>query len=162
MARITGQKIKYFNISRDYKSSDPEKVLNLLHMAQVITKVFRGSANIPFNASISVKRYKPFILDLGLLSHLAGIRKLQKERLLNIDPATKGVMAEQFACQHLIYLDGFSNRPEGFYWFREGVNRNAEVDFLIRHELYIIPVVVSGAPNPARSGGMGRLLTHDA
>ena len=149
MARITGQKIKYVNISRDYKSGDLEKALNLLHMAQVITKVFRSSANIPLNASISVKRYKPFILDLGLLSHLAGIRKLQKERLLNIDPATKGVLAEQFACQHLIYLEGFSNRPEGFYWFREGVNRNAEVDFLIRHEQYIIPAEIKAGTGGA-------------
>jgi len=142
MARSSGQKIKYVNISRDHKSSDLEKALNLLHMAQVIVKIFRCSANIPFKASVSVKRYKPFMLDLGLLSHLAGIRKLQKERLMNIDPATKGVLAEQFACQHLIHIEGFNSRPEGFYWFREGVNRNAEVDFLIKHEQHVIPVEI--------------------
>ncbi len=149
MARSTGQKIKYVNISRDHKSGDLEKALNLLHMAQIVTKVFRTGASIPLNASISVKRYKPYMLDLGLLSHLVGIRKLKKEQLLNINPATKGVLAEQFACQHLIYLEGLSNRPEAFYWFREGVNRNAEIDFLIKHEQLVIPVEIKAGTGGA-------------
>jgi hypothetical protein len=142
MARGAGQKIKYVNISRDHKSADLEKALTLLHMAHVITKIFPCSASLPFNASVSVKHYKPYMLDIGLLSHLAGIKKLSMERFMKIDPASKGILAEQFACQHLIHLEGFISRPEGFYWFREGANRNAEVDFVIRHEQHIIPVEI--------------------
>ncbi len=149
MGRGAGQKIKYVNISRNHKSADLEKALNLLHMAQVVTKTVKCSANIPFNASVSTKLYKPYMLDIGLLSHISGIKKLKKEDLMRIDPANKGVLAEQYACQHLIHLDGFRSRPESFYWFREGVNRNAEVDFLITHEQYVIPVEIKAGTSGA-------------
>jgi len=149
MGRGVGQKIKYVNISRDHKSSDLERALGLLHMAQIITKTVKCSANIQFKASVSAKHYKPYMLDIGLLSHLSGIKKLKKGHLMHFNPANKGALAEQYACQHLIYLDGFRSRPESFYWFREGVNRNAEVDFLITHERYVIPVEIKAGTGGA-------------
>ncbi|MCK5405190.1 MAG: ATP-binding protein [Desulfobulbaceae bacterium] len=142
MGRGAGQKIKYVTISRNHKPANLEKALTLLRMAQIITKICSSSANIPFNASVSEKHYKPYSLDVGLLSYLAGIRKLRKEQLMSIDPAIKGILAEQYACQHLIYLEGLSSRPEGFYWFREGANRNAEIDFVIKHDHFVIPVEI--------------------
>jgi uncharacterized protein len=80
--------------------------------------------------------------NAGLLRYLFGIKKIKKNQLININPSNKGLLAEQFACQHLIHLEGFSNRPEGFYWYRKGANSNAEIDFVINHEQNIFPVEI--------------------
>ena len=62
----------------------------------------------------------------------------------------RGPLAEQFIGQHLACLG--QQKPELFYWLREGRANNAEVDYLIARGLEILPVEVkAGASGSLKS-----------
>lgn len=142
ISRGAGEKIKYVNISREISSKELEYALELLTMAQVITKVYKSDAEYPLNAGKSIKNYKLYSLDIGILRFLSKIRKLRSTDLMNTLFRNKGTLAEQYICQHLLCFEGLHLKPELHYWFREGNNRNAEIDFLLSFNQMIIPVEV--------------------
>lgn len=63
---------------------------------------------------------------------------------------TKGVMAEQFAAQHLAYVGWGQGPPRLFYWLREKGSQKGEIDFLVERGSGIIPIEV-------KSSGAGHL-----
>ncbi|MBF0430766.1 MAG: AAA family ATPase [Fibrobacteria bacterium] len=142
MGTGAGKKIKYINVSSEYKSKQLEEAFQLLSMAQVIIKVKNCKAVYPINAHIHEKGYRPFLVDIGLLRNLSGIEKLSKDELVTAASGTRGIMAEQFICQHFHFIRGFAQKPSTYYWYNSGNNRNAEIDFLLTHEEQVIPVEV--------------------
>jgi hypothetical protein len=64
----------------------------------------------------------------------------------------KGKIAEQFAAQHLYYHDTPREKPQLFYWLREGSANNAEVDFVLSRGTSIFAVEVkAGASGSLKS-----------
>ena len=75
------------------------------------------------------------------MNAMSGVRTLNADAFRSMRFINEGKMAEQFVGQHLLYAkEGF--RPEIFYWLREGKKNNAEVDYLLQSNTFIIPVEV--------------------
>jgi len=147
-----GKKIKYSEIS-SYQSRDVRKVLNLLSKAGIITYCFHSQCSgFPIKAQIDEKTFKIYFLDVGLLNYLQGItinliQNIDEKELVN-----KGIIAEQFAAQHLAYFENGFEPPELFYWLRDKKSNKAEIDFILQKEFTILPVEIkSGASGTFKS-----------
>ena len=142
VAGNVGQQIKYVRLSKDFSGTTNKKAFDLLTTARVIQKVRATSpAGLPLAASVSEKRFKAIVLDIGLLARLSGLSlsvEYQKSQLLKM---FKGALAEQFVGQELL-----ANGQEGlFYWARNAKSSNAEVDYLIAKDGKIIPIEVKNS-----------------
>jgi hypothetical protein len=69
------------------------------------------------------------------------------------DFINEGKMAEQFIQQHLLHIGRKNEKPQLFYWLREGRSVNAEIDFVLQLEGHVVPVEVKAG----RSGTMRSL-----
>jgi len=148
---LIGSKVKYSHINPHVKSTAIAAELEKLTLARVIYMVHHSAANgIPLGAEINSKIMKPLFLDVGLLSTQLGINYLDTANINELTLINNGVIAEQFIGQHLLYSTPFYQRPELYYWQREKKSSQAEVDYVISHGQYIIPVEI-------KAGKTGRL-----
>jgi len=90
------------------------------------------------------------MLDTGLVTYFSGI---QKQMILAID---LNALFEGQVLRHVVgqeLLSTVEAKPVGLdYWVRDKAQSTAEIDYVIRHEDLIIPVVVkSGEPGRLRS-----------
>ena len=125
--------------SRDYRSS-----LFWLSKCGLVYEVSRISLpHYPLASYAEPEHFKIYILDIGLLSALAG---LDIDAFLDRDAAVfdhfYGSLAEQFVLQELKTLEDIPI----YYWAREGSSK-AEVDFVIQMENTIIPLEVKAERN---------------
>jgi predicted AAA+ superfamily ATPase len=146
-AQHVGRQIKYARMADGFSNPTIKKAFELLQLARVIRKV--GSVNppaIPFGASVSEKRFKALLADIGLMQHLCSLPvgvEFRKPDLLSI---YEGAMAEQFAGQEFLA----AGQTELYYWAREAKSSTAEVDYILAREGRVLPVEV-------KSGSSGRL-----
>ena len=77
------------------------------------------------------------------------IEALDDTRLVN-----EGGMAEQYVGQQLASLGGGDQPPELHYWLRHARRGNAEIDYVISHRDWIVPIEVKAG----RSGSLKSLL----
>ena len=151
LPQVLGQKVKYTEISQDFQSRDIKKVLLLLKQARILHFCYHtNAAALPLSAQSDQTVFKLYFLDVGLFNYMTGaswdsIRQFNDSQL-----TTKGIIAEQFAAQHLAYLENGLEEPQLFYWLRDKKNENAEVDFVISHLDKITPIEI-------KSGQSGRL-----
>ncbi len=140
---IAGEKVKYANISREDRSGDIRQAIDLLIRARLLLPAYHSHCSgIPIKSGIEDKRYKLYFIDVGLLNYLYGldwsqINSLDERGLLN-----EGVLAEQFAAQHLAYRFKGLEPPDLYYWIRESKSANAEVDFVTSVGKTIVPIEV--------------------
>jgi predicted AAA+ superfamily ATPase len=125
--------------SRDYRSS-----LFWLTKCGLVYEVSRVTLpHYPLASYAEPEHFKLFMLDIGLLSAMAG---LDIEAFLERDPAVfdhfHGALAEQYVLSELKAL----NDIPVYYWAREG-SAKAEVDFLIQAGNKIIPLEVKAERN---------------
>ncbi len=88
------------------------------------------------------------------MNFICGIRNIPLDMLEKREFINEGKMAEQFIQQHLLRIGRQTDKPELFYWLREGRSSNAEVDFVIQQAGQIVPVEVKAG----KSGTMRSLL----
>jgi len=112
-------------------------------MAGLVIPVTHTSANgIPLGAEVNTKKRKMLLLDTGIFQRLM---QLDISELLFSDEfrlVNKGGIAEQFIGLEILKNSSFYNQTELFYWHREALNSNAEVDYLIQKKNDIIPLEV--------------------
>jgi predicted AAA+ superfamily ATPase len=147
------KKIKYTNISREDHSKDISQNLKLLFMAQIAYPVTHSNCNgIPLLAGEKEKVFKNLVLDVGLLSSInrtfwPTFKNTTDDKLM-----TEGVMAEQFVGQHLLFSADSFREPKLNYWLREGKSDNAEIDFVLEYQNFLVAFEVkSGAAGKLRS-----------
>ena len=151
VARNVGQKIKYSNISLQDQSVTIKKDLELLSMARVIGKVTHSHCSgLPLQADMNEKVYKTLFLDVGLMNAVCGLDWRVVSQMDDMKLINEGVMAEQFAGQHLQTLLSDTPNRELTYWLREGRSSNAELDFVIGIAGAVIPIEV-------KAGATGKL-----
>jgi predicted AAA+ superfamily ATPase len=138
-----GKKTKYVHLLPEATSAHARRLLELLIKAQLVLPVYASDcAGIPLRAGMSLRTFKLFFLDVGLLSRLLGQDWLDVQGLEESTLVNEGPLAEQFIAQHL-YLDTtLATPPELFYWLNESKNANAEVDFVVSQGLLMLPVEV--------------------
>lgn len=149
-----GEKIKYSNIDPNEKSRELRKAIGLLDQANVIARVYHSKASgLPIKAGKDDLVFKMFFLDIGLMNRVCGIRNISLAQLETRDFINEGKMAEQFIQQHLLRIGRKNEKPQLFYWLREGRSVNAEIDFVLQLEGHVVPVEVKAG----RSGTMRSL-----
>ncbi|MGP8198228.1 MAG: ATP-binding protein [Limisphaerales bacterium] len=140
IAENVGRKIKFVNISREERSADVRRALELLALSRVVHPVVHTSANgLPLGAERDERHFKALFLDIGLVNRLCGLDLVGAEDLITVN---EGALAEQFVGQQLLCSAPAFEDPQLFYWAREARNANAEVDFVIGRNQEILPVEV--------------------
>lgn len=139
----SGGKYTYSKASQNLNILQIKEALDLLIMAGLVIPVTHTSANgIPLGAGANPKKRKMLINDTGLFQRLM---QLDISELIfgdNFELINKGGIAEQFIGLEILKNSSCYQQGELFYWHREALNSNAEVDYLIQKQNDIIPVEV--------------------
>jgi predicted AAA+ superfamily ATPase len=146
-----GRKFKYNALPGDWKARELAPALDLLCKASVAHRVTHSSGNgIPLKAESNPRRFKVFLLDVGLAQRIMGADV--KPWLLAPAAAIRnaGAVTEAFVGQELLAYSLPWARQDLHYWHREARSSNAEVDYLLPLGGAVIPVEV-------KSGASGRL-----
>lgn len=144
-----GQRITFAGFGQsNYRSREIGEALRTLQRAMLIKLLYPStSVEIPIIPDLK-KSPRLQLLDTGLLNYFAG---LQEQHFYhdNLHAFYKGILAEHIVGQELIASEPNTLKKQCF-WVRGKSHAQAEVDFLIQHKGYVIPVEV-------KSGKTGRL-----
>ncbi len=141
--RQLGQKFTYSDVNSEAKSAPLKQALDLLSKARICHKIIKTSANgLPLGAETNEKFLKIILLDCGLCNASLGLSLHQLESVSEISMINNGNMAEQLTGQLLRTIPPFYIDPSLYYWAREKIGSQAEVDYIIQHENQIIPLEV--------------------
>ncbi|MCH3962054.1 MAG: ATP-binding protein [Solobacterium sp.] len=136
------KKFIYGLVREGARAKDYEAAIMWLTDCGLIYKINRVStANLPLKAYEDPRAFKLYVMDVGLLSCMAG---LQQRTLLdgnNMFTEFKGALTEQYVCQQLKTIDNLS-----IYYFTND-RGSCEVDFIISNGEKIIPVEVKAEVN---------------
>ncbi|MCC8112865.1 MAG: ATP-binding protein [Bacteroidales bacterium] len=136
------RKFIYNVIKSGARSKDYEDAVMWLEDAGVVYKIQNiTKPGVPLSAYADPNAFKLYSCDVGLLRRLA---RLSPEAILNPTSGYtefKGAMAENAALQSLMpNLD----RTNPYYWTS---GNTAEVEFVIQHDVEIIPIEVKAEEN---------------
>jgi len=148
---MVGKKIKYNEIDRDQRSLIVYQAITLLNQAKVVHKISAVSGNgLPLRAEVKDKYFKAIYLDVGLYQSILGLRWHEIENIQDLNLINQGALSEQIVGQELLASGEHYAPSELYYWFREAVSSNAELDYLISVGENILPIEV-------KSGARGKL-----
>ena len=143
-------KFMYSVIGSSARAKDYESALQWLSAAGVVircNKVTEG--NMPLKIYEDILSFKMYYSDVGLLSMKVGIPANNVIHDLNISDKMRGMLAKNYVAQELT-VRGITP----YYWASDN---QAEVDFVIQKEEYVIPIEVKSADNVrAKSLGIYR------
>lgn len=136
------KKFIYGLIKEGARAKEYELAMLWLTDCGLVHKVHRVSTpSLPVKAYEDLKAFKLFLLDVGLLSCMVGLRQdvlLDGNELFK---EFKGALTEQYVLQQLKTIKGLSI----YYWTAE--RGTAEVDFVIDNGSDVIPVEVKAKVN---------------
>ncbi len=139
--RTAGERIKFAHYGdSNYSSKEVSESFRTLEKALLLQIVYPTTqTNVPI---LENKRKSPKIqfLDTGIINYFAGIQS----KILSadhIDEVYEGKIAEHIVGQELLSAN-FLPLSKNYFWVREKKQSNAEIDFIIQHNSYIIPIEV--------------------
>ena len=136
------KKFIYGLVREGGRAKEYEAAIMWLCDCGLVHKISRvNAAGIPLKAYEDLKAFKLFIVDVGLLGCMTGLR--QRTLLDGNDLFTefKGALTEQYVCQQFKTIDDL-----GIYYYTN--NRGScEVDFIIDTGEQVIPVEVKAEVN---------------
>ena len=136
------KKFIYGLVREGARAKDYETAIMWLSDCGLVHKVSRvNAAGIPLRAYEDLKAFKLFLLDVGLLGCMAGLR--QRTLLDGSGPFVefKGALTEQYVCQQLKTIGDLE-----FYYYTND-RGSCEVDFVVDTGEQIIPVEVKAEVN---------------
>jgi len=146
----SGGKFNYAKVEQ-YTGKQIKESIELLRKAGLVIPVTHSSANgIPLGAQENPKKQKFLLLDTGIFQRLLGLQL--SDVLLNNDfsMVNKGCIAEQMAGMELLKATSCYEQTQLYYWHREALNSQAEVDYVVQKGEKIIPIEV-------KSGKSGKM-----
>jgi len=147
-----GKRIKFHGFGHsNYGSRDMGEALRILERALLIHLVYpTTSVTLPIIPNYQ-KSPKLQFLDTGLINYVMGLQTYYFS-LSDLNSFYQGLICEHIVGQELIAADIMPTGKLAF-WVREGAQAAAEVDFIIPHHQYLIPLEVK-----AGKSGMLRSL----
>ena len=124
------------------RAKDYETAIMWLSDCGLVHKVSRvNAAGIPLRANEDLKAFKLFVVDVGLLGCMAGLRQrtLLDGNALFVE--FKGALTEQYVCQQLKTIEEL----EVYYYTND--RGSCEVDFVVDTGEQIVPVEVKAEVN---------------
>jgi predicted AAA+ superfamily ATPase len=141
VAKSIGHQIKYTKLSDEFTGPTNKKAFELLSLARVINKISAVSpASLPFAATVSDKKFKSLVLDVGIMRSLNDLPANVEFRKNDLLSMYNGAVAEQFTGQEFIS----AGMETLYYWSRAAKSSSAEVDYLISRKNNIFPVEIKG------------------
>jgi len=138
-----GGKFVYAKASQNLNIAQIKEALELLIMAGLVTPVTHSHANgIPLGAEVNLKKRKMLLIDTGLFQRLLQLDISELILSNGFELVNKGGIAEQFVGLEITKNASCYEQKELFYWHREALNSNAEVDYLIQKQNDIVPLEV--------------------
>jgi predicted AAA+ superfamily ATPase len=139
----SGGKFVFTKAATEANHKQIKGALDLLVMAGLAFPVTHSSANgIPLGAEIDPKKRKILLFDTGIFQRLLGLNIAELLFSTEFNLINKGSLAELFVGLELLKSGSCYQQNSLYYWQREALNSNAEVDFLIQKQQSIVPVEV--------------------
>lgn len=136
------KKFIYNVIKTGARAKEYELALLWLKDAGLVYQVNRiKKPDLPLIAYQNLDAFKLFIVDVGLLSALTNLDVKTILEKTQIFEEFKGAIAEQYVYQQLKSVDDIPI----FYWSND--SRRSEIDFVIQHGEYVVPVEVRAEKN---------------
>lgn len=136
------KKLIYGLVREGGRAKEYETALMWLSDCGLVYKVNRvNTAGIPLKAYEDLKAFKLFILDVGLLGCMAGLRQNTLLDGNDLFVEFKGSLTEQFVCQQLKINDDL-----GVYYYTND-RGSCEIDFVIDTGEQVVPVEVKAETN---------------
>ena len=136
------KKFIYGLVREGGRAKEYETAIMWLCDCGLVHKVSRvNAAGIPLKAYEDLKAFKLFIVDVGLLGCMTGLRQLTLLDGNDLFTEFKGALTEQYVCQQLKTIDGL-----GVYYYTND-RGSCEVDFIIDTGEQIVPVEVKAEVN---------------
>lgn len=136
------KKFIYGLVREGGRAKEYEAAIMWLCDCGLIHKVSRiNTAGIPLKAYEDLKAFKLFIVDVGLLGCMTGLRQGTLLDGNDLFTEFKGALTEQYVCQQLKTIDNLG----GYYYTND--RGSCEVDFVIDTGTQIVPVEVKAEIN---------------
>lgn len=136
------KKFVYGLVREGGRAREYETAIMWLSDCGLVHKVSRvNAAGIPLKAYEDLKAFKIFIVDVGLLGCMTGLRQ---RTLLDGDDLFvefKGALTEQYVCQQLKTIDDL-----GIYYYTND-RGSCEIDFVVDTGEQIVPIEVKAETN---------------
>jgi len=117
--------------------------LELLIMAGLVIPVIHSSANgIPLGAEANNKRRNMLLFDTGIFLRMLDFESSQIIIADDFKTINMGVIAEMFAGLEILKAASCYSPHRLYFWHREKKQSNAQVDYIIQKNNYIIPIEV--------------------
>ena len=136
------KKFIYGLIREGARAKDYEMAMMWLSDCGLVYKVSRvNAAGIPLRAYEDLKAFKLFVVDVGLLGCMTGLRQRDLLDGNDLFSEFKGALTEQYVCQQLKTIEDL-----GIYYYTND-RGSCEVDFVVDTGEQIIPVEVKAEVN---------------
>lgn len=136
------KKFFYGRVRQGARAKDYETAIMWLSDCGLVHKVSRvNAAGIPLRAYEDLKAFKLFMVDVGLLGCMAGLRQRTLLEGNNLFVEFKGALTEQYVCQQLKTMQDL-----GVYYYTND-RGSCEVDFVVDTGEQIVPVEVKAQEN---------------
>ncbi len=136
------KKFVYGLVREGGRARDYETAIMWLSDCGLVHKVSRvNAAGIPLKAYEDLKAFKLFIVDVGLLSCMVGLRQSTLIEGNDLFIEFKGALTEQYVCQQLKTIEDL-----GVYYYTND-RGTCEIDFVVDTGEKIVPVEVKAETN---------------
>ena len=136
------KKFIYGLVREGGRAKDYETAIMWLCDCGLVHRVSRvNAAGIPLKAYEDFRAFKLFIVDVGLLSCMAGLRQRTLLDGNDLFAEFKGALTEQYVCQQLKTVEGLS-----IYYYTND-RGSCEIDFVVDNGDQVIPVEVKAEVN---------------
>ena len=136
------KKFIYGLVREGARAKEYETAIMWLSDCGLVHKISRvNSAGIPLKAYEDLKAFKLFVLDVGLLGCMTGLRQGTLLDGNDLFVEFKGALTEQYVCQQLKTVDDL-----GIYYYTND-RGSCEIDFVVDTGEHIIPVEVKAEIN---------------
>lgn len=148
-----GGKFVYSKVNTSANIKQIKEAIELLIMAGLIVPVTHSASNgIPLGAEVDHKKRKMLLFDTGIFQRLLGLPIADLLFEDDFKAVNKGKIAELHVGLELLKSASCYERPDLYYWQREALNSNAELDYVIQDQSGIIPIEVkSGSKGSMQS-----------
>lgn len=146
----TGNKFVYSRVEGEFKSADVKKSLELLCDAGIVKKVRCSRGNgLPLGADVKENFNKYLYIDTGLMLRildldLGGSQEIRSAILTEsvVNLVNKGSLAEMSVGLELMKKPNSAIPRELFYWENTDNGASSEIDYLLAHNLNVLPIEV--------------------
>lgn len=136
------KKFVYGLVREGGRAREYETALMWLCDCGLVHKISRvNAAGIPLKAYEDLKAFKLFIVDVGLLSCMAGLSTSTLLDRNDLFVEFKGALSEQYVCQQLKTIDDLN-----IYYYTND-RGSCEIDFVVDNGEKIIPIEVKSETN---------------